>query len=67
MTISTILQQKLTTVDTGQQQKMMMYMLPLILIFIFWTMPSGLVLYWTLQNLFQVLHQVIINFRSKKA
>lgn len=67
MTISTILQQKLTTVDTGQQQKMMMYMLPLILIFIFWTMPSGLVLYWTLQNLFQVLHQVIINYRSKKA
>jgi YidC/Oxa1 family membrane protein insertase len=65
MTVSTFLQQKLTTVDTGQQQKMMMMMMPLVFIFIFWSMPSGLVLYWTLQNLFQVLHQVYVN--KKKA
>lgn len=64
MTGTTFLQQKLTTVDTGQQQKMMMMMMPVILIFIFWSMPSGLVLYWTLQNTFQVLHQVFINKRA---
>jgi YidC/Oxa1 family membrane protein insertase len=55
MTVSTYFQQKLSTIDTGQskQQQIMMTMMPLIFIFIFWTMPSGLVLYWTLQNVFQ--------------
>ncbi len=67
MTLSTFLQQKLTTVDTGQQQKIMMMMMPVIFIFIFWTMPSGLVLYWTLQNLFQVLHQVYVNKKKGNA
>ncbi len=66
MTVTSFLQQKLTTVDTGgQQQKMMMMMMPVILIFIFWNMPSGLVLYWALQNIFQVLHQIITNWRAK--
>jgi len=68
MTISTFLQQKLTTVDTGQsqQQKMMMTIMPLVFIFIFWSMPSGLVLYWTLQNFFQVANQLIVNRFSKE-
>ncbi|MCP4136598.1 MAG: membrane protein insertase YidC [bacterium] len=69
MTVTTLLQQKLTTVDTGQgqQQKIMMTMLPLVFIFIFWSMPSGLVLYWTLQNIFQVAHQLITNkMKAKK-
>ncbi len=67
MTLSTFLQQRLTTVDTGQQQKIMMMMMPVIFIFIFWTMPSGLVLYWTLQNLFQVLHQLYVNKKKGNA
>ncbi|MBN2042154.1 MAG: membrane protein insertase YidC [Spirochaetes bacterium] len=67
MTGATFLQQKMTPgSQTGQQQKMMMMMMPLIFIFIFWSMPSGLVLYWTLQNLIQVLHQVIVNRRPEK-
>jgi YidC/Oxa1 family membrane protein insertase len=66
MTATTFLQQKLSTVDSGnQQQKMMMMMMPVILIFVFWNMPSGLVLYWTLQNVFQILHQLYINKFSK--
>lgn len=67
MTVSTFLQQKLTTVDTGQQQKIMMMMMPIVFIFIFWSMPSGLVLYWTLQNLFQVIHQLYVNKRKAAA
>ncbi len=68
MTVSTIIQQKQTMVDTGnQQQKMMMYMMPVILLFIFWTMPSGLVLYWLLQNLYQILNQTVVNRIGKKA
>jgi len=68
MTASTLIQQKQTMVDTGnQQQKMMMYMMPFILLFVFWTMPSGLVLYWFLQNLYQILNQVVVNHIGKKA
>lgn len=62
MIVSTILQQRQTMSEAAtQQQKMMMYMMPAILLFIFWTMPSGLVLYWFLQNLYQILHQYVVN------
>jgi YidC/Oxa1 family membrane protein insertase len=71
MIVSTIIQQKQTMSEAAtQQQKMMMYMMPVILLFIFWTMPSGLVLYWFLQNLYQILHQYVVNHlgeRKKKA
>jgi YidC/Oxa1 family membrane protein insertase len=62
MTITTFVQQKLSMVDSAQtnQQKMLMAM-PLLFIFIFWSMPSGLVLYWTLQNVFQIINQLIVN------
>jgi YidC/Oxa1 family membrane protein insertase len=65
MTGTTYLQQKLTTVDTAGQQKVLMMLMPLMFIFIFWNMPSGLVLYWALQNVFQILHQLFINYRGK--
>lgn len=68
MTVSTIIQQKQTMVDTGnQQQKIMMYMMPVILLFIFWSMPSGLVLYWFLQNLYQIVNQFVVNKIGKTA
>lgn len=67
MTGTSYIQQKLTTPGggTGQQQKFMMFM-PLIFIFIFWNMPSGLVLYWTLQNLMQIAHQIYVNKKSEE-
>jgi YidC/Oxa1 family membrane protein insertase len=67
MTITSFFQQKVSTVDTGggSQQQMMMKMMPVILLFIFWSMPSGLILYWTVQNILQVGHQLFVN--RKKA
>ncbi|HNR88005.1 MAG TPA: membrane protein insertase YidC [Spirochaetota bacterium] len=66
MTATTYLQQRMTTTEgTSQQQKMMMFM-PLIFIVIFWNMPSGLVLYWTMQNVLQIGHQLYINKRGDK-
>jgi YidC/Oxa1 family membrane protein insertase len=67
MTATTYLQQKMTTGDGGGQQQKMLMMMPLVFIVIFWNMPSGLVLYWTLQNVLQILNQWYINTRSKKA
>ena len=68
MTATSFFQQRLmpSAAGGGQQQKMMMLM-PLIFIVIFWNMPSGLVLYWTMQNLMQILHQLYSNRRAKPA
>jgi YidC/Oxa1 family membrane protein insertase len=55
MTVFMFWQQKLTIRDP--KQKMMVYLLPAIFFFFFFKMPSGMVLYWTLFNLFSVLEQ----------
>ncbi len=57
-----IIQQKLSS-SAGTNQKAMMYMMPLIFLFIFWNMPSGLVLYWTLQNILSIIQQYYLNKR----
>ena len=57
MTGASIWQMKLTP-QTGdsQQQKIMMFM-PLIFLFMFYSTASGLVLYWTVQQLLSVAQQ----------
>jgi YidC/Oxa1 family membrane protein insertase len=44
----------------------MTYLFPLMFFFIFWNMPSGLVLYWTVQNILTIGQQYIIDYRFKK-
>ena len=67
MTATTLLQSKLTSGNqTGQQGKMMTYMFPLMFFFIFWNMPSGLVLYWTIQNILTIGQQYLIDYKLKK-
>ena len=63
MTVTTYIQQKMSTVDTGASgaQAMMMKIMPLLFIIFFWTMPSGLTLYWSIQNILQIGHQVYVN------
>lgn len=50
---------------TGQG-KMMEYLMPIMFLFIFWNMPSGLVVYWLMQTLFTIVHQWIKNKRPPK-
>jgi YidC/Oxa1 family membrane protein insertase len=67
MTATTLLQSKLTSGNSSQQQaKMMTYMFPIVFFFIFWNMPSGLVLYWTIQNILTIGQQYLIDYRMKK-
>ncbi|PKL13600.1 MAG: hypothetical protein CVV50_03300, partial [Spirochaetae bacterium HGW-Spirochaetae-6] len=51
--------------NTGQG-KMMEGLMPIIFLFIFWNMPSGLVLYWLMQTVFTILHQLYKNHRPSK-
>ena len=48
------------TAQQAQQGKMMM-MMPIMFLFLFWSMPSGLVLYWTVQNVLSIIEQHFIN------
>jgi YidC/Oxa1 family membrane protein insertase len=67
MTVTTFVQQKLsTTAAADKQQQMMLMMMPVMMIFIFWNMPSGLVLYWSLQNIFQIIHQGAVSIWAKR-
>jgi len=53
MFFTTVLQQKVTPV-TDPRQKMMGYMMPVVMLFIFYSFPAGLNLYWTVNNILTV-------------
>ncbi|MCX6898785.1 MAG: membrane protein insertase YidC [Verrucomicrobia bacterium] len=67
MCATTLWQQKLTPTTSADptQQKMMMLM-PLMFVFMFYSMSSGLVLYWTVQNLLSILQQWLALRDTKK-
>lgn len=58
------LQSKLTpSMGDPQQQKMMMWMMPLMMFFMFYTMPSALLLYWSVSQLLAIVQLL----RQRKA
>jgi YidC/Oxa1 family membrane protein insertase len=63
MIISMVVQQKLTPTTTMDpaQQRMMMFMMPLMFGFLFYTLPSGLVLYWFVSNVLAIAQQLWLN------
>ncbi len=61
---SMVWQQRLTpATGTSDQQKMMMFM-PIVFGFIFYNLPSGLVLYWFLNNMLSIFHQLFIKGKA---
>jgi len=65
MTVVQIISMRLQTMRTpggnSQQQTMNTFLLPVVFLFIFWSMPAGLVLYWTIQNFYTIAEQQFIN------
>lgn len=64
---STFLQTKIMPTAQGanaSQMKMLQYAMPIFFFFILYDMPSGLVLYWTVQNILTVVQQLYINSRG---
>jgi YidC/Oxa1 family membrane protein insertase len=62
MGISMFIQQKMSpTGGDPRQAQMMLYLMPVMFTFIFWGMPSGLVLYWLVNNVLQIGHQYQMN------
>ncbi|HUU27319.1 MAG TPA: membrane protein insertase YidC [archaeon] len=63
MGATTFLQQKLTPTQTDPKMAPMMYIMPFFMTFIFLRFSSGLVLYYTFFNIFQIVQQLYINKR----
>ncbi len=58
MGISMFVQQKMTTVDP--RQKMLIYMMPIMFTVMFYRLPSGLVLYWFVNNILSIGQQWMV-------
>lgn len=67
MGISMFVQQKMTPSTGGDpaQQKIMMFM-PVIFTFMFWSMPSGLVIYWLVNNILGIGAQMMFNRKAEE-
>jgi YidC/Oxa1 family membrane protein insertase len=62
MGVSMWFQQKMSpTTGDPRQAQMMLWMMPIIFTFMFWSFPSGLVLYWLVNNVLQIGQQWLIN------
>lgn len=55
--LTTYIQQKQTTTEMTQQNKMMLIFMPIFIGYISLTFPAGLVLYWVVSNMFQIGQQ----------
>ncbi len=55
MTALMVLQQHITPSAMDPMQKKMMYAMPIVMLFFFYDLPSGLTLYWTVSQIFSIL------------
>lgn len=53
------------TPEQQMQQKMMTYLMPVMMLWIMWSAPAGLLLYWFSGNIVSFLQQMIINRMNK--
>ena len=70
--LSMILSMKFTpqaatvTPEQQMQQKMMTYFMPVMMLWVMWSAPSGLLLYWFFGNIVSFGQQIVINRMNKK-
>jgi YidC/Oxa1 family membrane protein insertase len=64
-TISMFFQNFMTMKDP--KQKFMVYLMPIFMLLIFNRLPSGLVLYWTVFNIFSMLQQFLVRDNKGEA
>ena len=64
MTALMVLQQHMTPMSMDPVQKKMMALMPIVMLFMLYDLPSGLTLYWTVSNLFSII-QLKLQQRSR--
>ena len=61
MGVTQVMQQKMTPTSVDPMQEKLMLAMPVVFTFIFWGFPSGLVLYWLVNNVISIAQQYYIN------
>lgn len=51
---------------SNNQTKMMIWLMPLLFFILFYNISAGLVLYWTVMNILNIIHQIVNNLKPKK-
>lgn len=67
MGVSMFVQQKMSPTVGDPRQARIMLIMPVIFTFMFLNLPSGLVLYWFVSNLLQIIQQYYMDRRSRSA
>lgn len=67
MGVSQLISQMITPSTGDANQKKMMYALPIVFTVILASAPSGLIVYWTTNNIFQIVQQMLVNRSMKEA
>lgn len=63
MGVSMVIQQKMTPSTGDPTQAKVMMLMPIFFTFLFISFPSGLVLYWLMNNVLSIVQQIYINAR----
>jgi YidC/Oxa1 family membrane protein insertase len=58
-------QAAVVTPEQQMQQKMMTYLMPVMMLWIMWSAPAGLLLYWFFGNIVSFVQQMVINRMNK--
>ncbi len=66
MVTSKFTMQTPTDPQQAQMQKMMIYFMPVMILVLTYSFPSGLMLYWMVSNLWQVVQQLWVNKHIRK-
>jgi YidC/Oxa1 family membrane protein insertase len=66
MGLGMFFQQKMTTAAADPMQRRIMYIMPIVFTFMFWTFPSGLVLYWLTNSVCSMILQFAIMKTDKR-
>ncbi len=67
MGLTMLLQQKLTPSAADPQQQRMMNFMSIFFIFLFYGMPSGLTLYWTVSQILSIVQMLATNALNRRA
>ncbi len=51
--------------EQQMQQKMMIYLMPVMMLWIMWSAPAGLLIYWLFGNIVSFVQQIVINRMNK--
>jgi YidC/Oxa1 family membrane protein insertase len=65
MTLLMLVQQRLTPAAADPMQQKMMMIMPLVMLFFLYNLPSGLTLYWTVSQIISII-QLLINQKLNK-